>query len=130
MSHSAWDDNAQTVEGAPPIPRHYDQVQFRATLIVQKAPEGWLGQPLSAEVELTIEVSSLGPAWLTLQLNADTHDSAREIRWNLNVNGDGAYLSRTPVRGAEDCRETSLADVAKERAWLDRIFQQLMTRAR
>jgi len=130
MSHSAWDDNAQTVEGAPPIPRRHDQVQFHATLLLPKVPEGWLGQPLSAEVELAIEESNLGPAWLTLRLNADKHDSAREIRWNLHVNGEGAFLSRTPVRGAEDCRETSIADVSKERAWLDRIFQQLMTRAR
>jgi hypothetical protein len=126
LSHGMFEEN----EGAPAILRRFDQVEFHATLQLEKVPEGWLGQPLAGEVELSIQESDSTPAWVILRLSSDSHDSAHEVRWNLNVNRDGAYLTRFPVRGAEDSRETSIADLAKERGWLDRVFQQLMTRAR
>jgi uncharacterized small protein (DUF1192 family) len=130
LCHSVNEWNDRDGDDGPVFHVSQDQVTFRLTLRLPKVPEGWIGQPLAVDCELQIQVSTQGDASLSLDCQPDANDRAKPIRWSLNVDRGGASLTRHPYRGDEDSKQVSAAELTKERRWLDRIFQQLMTRAR
>jgi len=127
-SECEWDD--RDGDEGPLVHINSDQLAFRAILRLPKVPEGWLGQPLAVDVDLVVTCSTFGDADLHLECNSDIHNATKAIEWNLGVNRHEATLRRAPIRGDEEWRCVAPADLAKERSWLDRLFQQLMTRAR
>lgn len=130
MDRSSSDQQVDPEDGTPSFVRHEDQVSFHARIILSKVPERWLGDPLSATIELSIGVSNRDTGSLRLVMDAGSTRLAPEVSWHLQWRDGEAYLDRCPYRGADESLVTSPAEVAKERSWADRVFQQLMTRAR
>src|SRR5262249_2284704 len=122
-------DRFDSGDGTGPFECPADDVQFFARLTLPKAPEGWLGHPLSATVGLTIHICDRIDTWLNLDMDLPTR-IAPSVFWGIHIRSDEACLDRLPLRGGDASRVTSPAEFAIERAWLDRIFEQLRTRAR
>jgi hypothetical protein len=129
LCHNVNEWNDRDGDEGPVFHVSQDQVTFRLYLRLPKVPEGWIGQPLAVDCELQIQVSTQGDASLSLDCQPDANDRAKPIRWSLNVDRSGASLTRYPFRGDEDSKQVPAADLTNERRWLDRVFQQLVTRA-
>jgi uncharacterized small protein (DUF1192 family) len=105
-------------------------IHFAAALTLPKAPPQWRGSPLDLHVELKLQRSRNGEAFVLLSARGNSFENRTGLEWSEYWNRDSTLIQRCPWNGGRDDRKGGPADFAAFRVVIDDLFEKLKARAR